>query len=482
MTAQPITQRDQEAEIALESERFVLCSSMISREDLNLAGSYLEARIFSDARHRVIFTALLRLRDLHAEPSPLSVLSQLQAHGDLPAAGGREAVTAIMEYAGARENLPGRIQAVRRAYALRETRRLALEIAGGAEADSLIERMEALKSYAEPLEGAAPLEGQIMDSRQLLDAHLEPIESLIGRGLIIKGGLSLIVGQSGLGKTYLALQIMRSLATGTEWLGFHCKMARSCLVELEMPAASIRDRIRAGVSDEDALRRMDWLVMPIGMGPITHNKTADEISRLIEKRKIEFLAFDPLHSIHKGDEKESEDIDAVLSSLLTICRRTACSIALIHHVNKIPIDDKSGLKSAVQIAARGSGRLVNDPDTVLGLIERHGRTELVFAKIRHGSPLDEVAIKQMENGFFELTDTPEQVRDHSLEKIEKALHFVGSKGALIEDLMSLTELSRKTILTHLERMDIARIKEPGRGGRTRYFKRDAIMEQGEAEF
>lgn len=457
---------------AVEAERAVLAAMFLDADAIARARVILSPESFYRTAHASIFAAILALAD-RTEPADLiTVSAELRARGLLDAVGGPAALSGILEFATTTANLEAHARQVRIAWAqrrgLRAAARMPADFANGATPSAVLASIgsEISQIAAEVEPGARPptLEEQMVDGERFMDPVERPPD-LIGSGYIVAGGLTMFASQPGHGKTYLALQMMRSLALGTPWLDFEARAGtRSIMVQFETPRYSLQERFARA---RDAASLCSWLIMPQGWGFLASH--LDELAAIVEKRKAQLVTFDPLHNLAPAINFD-EDVSPMLNAVHKLRNRTGVSVMLLHHVNRIEFDKDSGLRTNVLRAVKGSGRLTGDPDTVIGLVERRGRLLLVNAKTRLGPSEESIAIRQGADGWFERVATPAEVSEGSDSKLLGCLRVYGASGATLDQICEECEMSPPTARKHLVQLGAVRIRaHDGRGAVVRWY-------------
>jgi replicative DNA helicase len=469
------------------AERSVLGAMIEDPAAVADARAELSAESFYYVGHQRLFTAIVALEERGIRAELLAVAAELRRLGHMESLGGIHGLGQIINdrvYGG---TVRQRARQVREAHSRREARAMGLTLArsieaGGAlepilrDARLAIERVHRLDVAEHP----PTLADQLMNDEQLFSAELTVAPDLI-RGwpsatseahpFIVEGGMTLLVGQSGLGKTWLGLQMLRAVALGRPFLGRETRQARGLLLELEMSAASIRDRLREPMNG-----MLDCLIMPAGFSRLTDPDIAHQVEDIIRSREIKLMVADPLHGLHDGDENISQEVAPFMETCAALRSATGVHIVVLHHVNKLELDKNSGLRSSVLRSVRGSGRLVNDPDNVIGLLERPGGLRLVFAKTRLGPSPESIGIRREANsGWFEVADLPEEHADKTREKVEKALNFTSDRsGGTAEDIARLAKVSERTARRYLEELGAVGLKD---GKRIVYWRAGIANEQ-----
>lgn len=483
----PAVPETREAPHDLDAERSVLASMMLERAAVSRVRDLLPTAAFYRVGHQLIARAILALDERGEIADRITLAGELRSRGEFDLVGGHETLGAILDMATTTANLEQHLQQIRRAYSLRRARdeargllgRIEAGINGGSTISEVIgatgARMREIADTVEP--GARPpsLEEQVLDGSALFDDRQPAAADLIGSGYFVAGGFSVIASMPGFGKTWLGLQAMRALATGEPWLDYHATRGRSLMVQLEMPRYSVRERLARVRHDVEA--HTYFLVMPEGLR--SFDREVDALSSLIDRRKVALMVLDPLHQLVPAINFD-EDVDPFLSAVKKLRARTGVHICLLHHVNKFEFDKNASMRTNVLVSVKGSGRLTGDPDTVIGLIERHGQLRLVNAKTRLGPSVESIAIRQdSETGWFHRTATPEEVSESTDKKLAACLRVYGASGATLDQICEECGMSSTTARRHLEELGAVKLGggRRGRGQVARYyFPSDAPQE------
>jgi len=197
-----------------------------------------------------------------------------------------------------------------------------------------------------------------------------------------------VAGQPKLGKTFLALDLALSVATGTPCLDtFAVPEPGSVLVYLaEDPPAAVRQRL-AGLCRHRGLD-LDSIALHVITAACLRLDLEDDRLRLEEVvRRLgpRLLVLDPLVRLHRLDENRSDEISELLSFLRTLQRTHDLAIVVVHHMRK------GGARRGGQ-ALRGSSDLHAWTDSALYLQAGRGTTVL-SAEHRAAPALDPVEVR-----------------------------------------------------------------------------------------
>lgn len=188
-----------------------------------------------------------------------------------------------------------------------------------------------------------------------------PPESVV-HGLIFRGSLAFVYGDAAAGKTFLALDLVLSVARGVPWRDLPTAPGRVLYVVAE-GVAGVRRRLNAyathhGLTLDTDLEAADFIAATPDLSSDAH---ADGLIRLIQQLGcVRVLVIDTLAASTAGaDENSGQDMGAVLARLTRIQNETGACVLVIHHAGK---DAARG--------ARGWSGLRGAADTMLEVSRR----------------------------------------------------------------------------------------------------------------
>jgi hypothetical protein len=163
-------------------------------------------------------------------------------------------------------------------------------------------------------------------------------------GFIREGGLNLLVGPSGIGKTLAALDMGLSIVTGIDWHGHRVEPGQVLYVAAEGVAGM---HGRAG-----AWCRARQQPQPDGIGfvnvplNLSNSRDVDLIIQAAVERDVDLIVIDPLARFMEGaDENSSTDMGAALTAFGRIQHSAGATMLVIHHTGKDPSKGERGHSS-----------------------------------------------------------------------------------------------------------------------------------------
>ena len=181
-----------------------------------------------------------------------------------------------------------------------------------------------------------------------------------------------VAGQPKLGKTWLALDLALSVATGTPCLDTYAVAEPGdVLVYLaEDPPATVRQRL-TGLCRRRGIELETVAIHVITAASLRLDLECDRrrLEEVVQRLRPRLLVLDPLVRLHRRDENHSGEISELLSFLRELQRAHDLAVVVVHHMRK------GGARRGGQ-ALRGSGDLHAWTDSALYLQAGRGVTVL----------------------------------------------------------------------------------------------------------
>ena len=226
----------------------------------------------------------------------------------------------------------------------------------------------------------------------------EPERPIVS-GLIDTGDRSAIVGQSKAKKSFFALQLGLSIASGTPFLGYEVTTKRVLLVNGEIRRAPYKRRLRRMAEG----MRLD----PASLGGLIVVHLADQVPdddplalalRLATDHRCEVVILDPFYTC-VGDETDQTEVKRAVAAMKTFAVE-GLTLVSVFHASKGSIGDRQAIDRI-----SGSGVFARDTSTMLTLCEHATEADhIVLTSICRNHPPKESKTIYFEEGCFEMTD------------------------------------------------------------------------------
>ena len=223
----------------------------------------------------------------------------------------------------------------------------------------------------------------LMSGIDFMDREIDTPPYLI-EPFLPMGGLALLHGKRGIGKSFLGTTIMEAVCKGEPLFGiFPTVQSRVCYVQLDMTDAVFQDRLKqAG----DYYRFEGWDVLTGVANMMKANRKTEWVQKVHQNRPG-LIIIDTLRKAHKWAENESDTPSKFLTKMRELFG--AITIILIHHDKKSPAE---GIVNQDEMF-RGSGAWLDDMDLGLHVIKKPDGIWVDFSKVRTCPDIEPIAVK-----------------------------------------------------------------------------------------
>jgi len=169
-----------------------------------------------------------------------------------------------------------------------------------------------------------------------LDQAIEST-SFIAEDWLPRGHVTAIVSSPGLGKSYLALAVVKIITTGqAKWFdeGISVKAKSKTVIwcEAEGFQAGLKDRIeQLGIPTES-------IIFPFKNPLVDFNldQHLTDLKRVVAYYKPDLVVIDSLRGSHGREENDSKAMQSVMSKLVSLAKEFDVAVLVTHHTNKPP--------------------------------------------------------------------------------------------------------------------------------------------------
>ncbi|MEI7532879.1 MAG: DnaB-like helicase N-terminal domain-containing protein [Verrucomicrobiae bacterium] len=396
---------------SLDAEKGVLGSILISaqrgpalaRKIMFMVESKIGQSHFHLPAHQTIFNSI---KALHSDNEPLDLITltnALENDGLLDQVGGPALVTDLFTFTPTDANLDSYIEILQEKHALRQVIDLTDKLKGeafipGADIRNVIqaakEKIEKISLTTGGIEQG--IEVHSFDHLMEFDSTNDD-DSVLGHRWLCRGGSSLWVGQSGIGKSSLAMQAGMMWAQARSLFGVsptRRKRLKSLYIQAENDSGDMAEMMQGvlkaypipdGMTREDFAAEMRKSMFFVRDTIHTSTDFARSAAKLIHKYTPDLVWVDPLLS-YAGDDISSQKVASqfLRNTLNPIAFDTGICWMLLHHTGKPSTDPKAKAHWTdhdFSYAAFGSSELVNWARAVNVLRSMgDGKFELRFSK------------------------------------------------------------------------------------------------------
>lgn len=180
---------------------------------------------------------------------------------------------------------------------------------------------------------------QLWSSRELAD-HEFPEPAYLVEPMIPQGGILLIHGKPGIGKTQLVLTLSHAINNGTLFMNrWPCRKGPTVVIQADMTGQIQQDRLLRIVNHVD-IDDTHWVVEPDGTVPLVNIESMtilqSELVEAIQEIDPLLTVWDTLRKIHRLPENASESPIVVYDAARRVCPKT--THAFVHHDRKVSRD------------------------------------------------------------------------------------------------------------------------------------------------
>lgn len=194
-----------------------------------------------------------------------------------------------------------------------------------------------------------------------MDTQLDP-DCLIGRRWLCRGGCALWIGETGHGKSALAMQAAIRFGLGEDLFGLRpVRALKSILVQAENDPGDLAEAVQGvfrGLNLSSIERECaDEMIKIYCRDDITGSGFVDWLDAILKRHPgTDLVWIDPIFSFFGGDLSDSEASAKFFRHTLGPCiKRNRCAGMLIHHPPKPPRDSKGRPTSPADLAYFGFG-------------------------------------------------------------------------------------------------------------------------------
>ena len=303
-----------------------------------------------------------------------------------------------------------------------------------------------------------PIGGFCFEANSFIRLPLPKVPFFI-KGWLPKQGRLEIYAPPKTGKSFLAQQMARCIASGQPFLGMPTVQGKVLFLQFELGAEILQSRMKDTGKDYDGV----YVGCTFDL-KLDTTSGQDQLVRALEAIQPDVLIFDPFYKMLRGDENEIKDVRNVLDFLDScVIEIFKCSVVIIHHPGK-----------NLSLGGRGSSVLEDWHDTVVEMKRQpQQRAKLTPKLMRHAETPPEGLLVAMKNFEFELAEAPQTIKSR-VEKYLKDGERAVSLGGIEEHLGTANRKSIYDALNGLMQEGV--VNRPERGVYTWVGRGDEDLE------
>ncbi len=402
----------------------VLGAILLDRGALLTVQEFLDVDAFYAPAHRLIYQAMIETQDKGMPVDLVTVEEALRAAGTLDRVGGASYLGELLEHVATAANVEYYAKIVAEKAKLRDLISVATRIAS--ECYRGPENVERFLDEAEQAiynVGQRRKIGGVLTLKELVEQALIELDAIHGGdkrrtglptgfpdlderlGGLHPGNLVIIAGRPAMGKTALALDILRHVAVRERvpCAFFSLEMSHFEIAQRLLSAESGVDshRLRSGRMGEQEWRRVTDVMGDLSGAKMWVDDSAGlsiaelraKARRLKSEHDIGLVVVDYLQLVSSGKTAESRQIEIseISRGLKALSKDLSIPVIALSQLNRKPEDRREGKRPQLS-DLRESGAIEQDADVVLLIYrpgaydqsEDQGRTELIIAKQRNG--------------------------------------------------------------------------------------------------
>lgn len=197
--------------------------------------------------------------------------------------------------------------------------------------------------------------------------HLPPLSPELVSGILRRGHSMTLTADSKAGKTWAAIELGLSLASGTPWFGCACQTCKVLYIDFELDPPSFYHRVArvANFRCIDAAtvreRFVPWNLR--GFAAPLQDLERQFLTR-IKSGEFGLIVIDPVYKAMSGDENSAGDVREFVNAVDRVGRESGAAMFYTHHHAKGTTSDRRAIDRG-----SGSGVFGRYPDALIDLME-----------------------------------------------------------------------------------------------------------------
>lgn len=256
----------------------------------------------------------------------------------------------------------------------------------------------------------------------------------IVEGLLHKEELLLCSATAKTGKTFLAIELARSVITGTPFLNeYKTNKGKVLYIETELTSYFLKERLSKMFNIEDESSKNLLICKEVVKIDTTDGSL--ELKKALAYHQPDLVILDPFYRLHSKNEDKAQEMAQLLSQIKSLAQQFKTAFFILHH------EGKKGESTGNQVShrPRGSSAFADVPDVIvsmtrvsdkkacrLSIENRNFKGEQLTIKLREDLTGWDVLSRESEtveldvSTLFKETLVQQLERSHLLKKLNEA--------------------------------------------------------------
>lgn len=236
-----------------------------------------------------------------------------------------------------------------------------------------------------------PPDYPIFTTTDLLAKDLPPIQ-WFADGLIPDEGAIIIGGSSGIGKSWMLLDLGQEISRGGKWLGeFQTTKGVVLYVDEENGERFMKQRLQMLNAGKQVNPKDVEFYLMCYQGFYFSKDPVQKLERLIQVIKPNVIIMDALIRVHRGDENSAQDMAKIFAVVKSLIIKHKCLFVFADHHRKPGMNQSSG-----DVMLRGSTEKLAFIDGLISVQKKDGKLLVENSKNRHGRELKPFYVEVVE--------------------------------------------------------------------------------------
>jgi|GEM_PF-5809247 len=214
--------------------------------------------------------------------------------------------------------------------------------------------------------------------------------SWVVRHILPAGGVGILAGPAGYGKSWMLLDLAVECARGGRWLGrFSTTSGRILYLDEESTPTLLRHRLRKLLNAKSLQGTKLDVYFGVGQGICLNDQaSAEGLRQVLQALQPALVIVDSLIRVHRAEENSASEMSRVFAVVKALTRDFGCTFLFSDHQRK-----PGSYGTSQDLLLRGSSDKVAFVDTLLSLRRKDGALIVEHSKSRFAEPVSSFVVR-----------------------------------------------------------------------------------------